>query len=56
MNAVLSSAGIDTSVFKTYTLRGASATNAYIKGVPVVEILRTADGTNERTFRKYYLR
>ena len=50
------SAGIDTSVFKAYSVRGASVTNAYIKGVPVAEILRTADWTNERTFRKYYLR
>ena len=33
-----------------------SVTNAYIKGVPVAEILRTADWTNERTFRKYYIR
>ena len=56
IKSVLSSAGIDTSVFKAHSVRGASVTNAYIRGVPVAEILRTADWTNERTFRKYYLR
>lgn len=56
IKSVLSSAGIDTSVFKENSVRCASATNAYIKGVPVAEILRTADWTNERIFRKYYLR
>lgn len=56
IKSVLLSAGIDTSVFKAHSVRGASVTNAYIKGVPVAEILRTADWTNERTFRKYYLR
>ena len=56
IKSVLSTAGIDTSVFKAHSVRGASVTNAYIKGVSVVEILRTGDWTNERTFRKYYLR
>ena len=55
IKSVLSSAGIDTSVFKAHSVRGASVTNAYIKGVPVADILRTADWTNERTFRKSYL-
>ena len=56
IKSVLSSAGIDTSVFKAHSVTGASVTNAHIRGVPVEEILRTADWTNERTFRKYYLR
>ena len=56
IKSVLSSAGIDTSLFKAHSVRGASVTNAYFKGVPVAKILRTADWTNERTFRKYYLK
>ena len=53
---VLASAGIDTSVFKTHSVRGAATSHAYAKSVPIAEILRAADWTNERTFRKYYLR
>ena len=53
---VLASAGIDTSVFKAHSVRGAATSHAYAKGVPIAEILRAADWTNERTFRKYYLR
>ena len=53
---VLASAGIDTSVFKAHNVRGAATSQAYAKGVPIAEILRAADWTNERTFRKYYLR
>ena len=56
IKSVLSSAGIGTSVFKAHSVRGASVTNAYIKGVPIAEILRTAHWTNERTFRNYYLK
>ena len=48
--------GIDTSVFKARSARGSSVTNAYKRGVPRAEILRTADWTNARTFRKYYIR
>ena len=53
---VLASAGIDTSVFKTHSVRGAATSHAYAKSVPTAEISRAADWTNERTFRKYYLR
>ena len=54
--SVLSTAGIDTSVFKPHSVRGASVTNKYVQGVPVADILRMADWSNEHTFRKYYLR
>ena len=40
IKSVLPSAGIDTSVFKAHV---GAVTNAYIKGDPVAEILRTAD-------------
>ena len=54
--SVLSTAGIDSSVFKPHSVRGASVTHKYVQGVPVVDILRLADWSNEHTFRKYYLR
>ena len=56
IKSVLSTAGIDTSVFKPHSVRGASVTNKYVQGVPVADILRMADWLNEHTFRKYYLR
>ena len=42
----------------THSLCGVSVTNThlFVKGVPVAEILHTAYWTNERTFRKFYLR
>ena len=44
IKSVLSSAGIDTSVFKAHSVRGASVTSAYIKGVPVTEICTLLTG------------
>lgn len=56
IKSVLSAAGIDTSVFKPHSVPGASVTHKYVQGVPVVDILRMADWSNEHTFRKYFLR
>lgn len=53
---VMMDSGIDTSIFKAHSVRGATTSDAYAKGVPISEILCTADWTNEHTFRKYYLR
>ena len=56
IKCVLSNAGIDTSIFKAHSVRSASTSNAYENGIPVQEILRMADWSNEQTFRKFYLR
>ena len=56
IKAVMVSAGIDTSVFKAHSVRGAAATNAYIAGVSLSQILKMADWSNEHTFRRHYLR
>ena len=56
IKSVLQSAGIDTSVFKAHSVRGAATTHAYITGVPISEILKMADWSSERTLRKHYLR
>lgn len=56
IKSVLSAAGINTSVFKPHRVRGASVTHKYIQGVPVIDIFRMADWSNEHTFCKYYLR
>lgn len=56
IKSVLAAAGIDTSVFKPHSVRSASVTQKYVQGVPVVDILRMADWSNEHTFRKFYPR
>ncbi|XP_068707939.1 uncharacterized protein [Montipora foliosa] len=56
IKAVLSDAGIDTSIFKAHSVRGAATTAAYNKGVPVENILKLANWSNESMFRRFYLR
>ena len=55
IKSILKVSGIDTSVFKAHSVRSASTSHAYARGIPIAEILRTADWSNEKTFRKYYL-
>ena len=47
-------AGIDTSIFKAHTVRGAAASKALRAGAPMVDIMSRARWSNERTFRKHY--
>ena len=49
-------AGIDTSVFKAHSVRGASTSSALDRGVPMQDILATADWSRESTFRRFYYR
>ena len=57
IKTVLSGAGIDTSIFKAHSVRGAATSAAYNKGVPVENILKLANyWSNESTFRRFYLR
>lgn len=56
IRSVMYDSGIDTSIFKAHSVRGAATSDAFARGVPISDILRTADWTNEHTFRKYYLR
>ena len=51
LKAVLSLAGIDTSIFK-----GASTLKAVNLGVPLDVILKAADWKNAGTFAKFYQR
>ncbi len=56
IKSVLESSGIDTSVFKAHSVRGAATSHAFHSGMPLADILKLADWSNERTFRKHYLR
>ena len=53
---LLGLAGIDTSIFKAHSTRGAATTAAHRKGVRVSDILQVADWSTESTFNRYYYR
>ncbi|KAK2551361.1 hypothetical protein P5673_027760 [Acropora cervicornis] len=56
LKVVLSLAGIDTSIFKGHSFRGASTSKAVSLGVPLDVILKAADWKNAGTFAKFYQR
>ena len=56
LREVLGKAGVDTSVFKAHSVRGASSTAASEKGVAIEDVLRTADWSTDSTFRRFYYR
>ena len=56
LKTVLSLAGIDTSIFKGHSFRGASTSKAVSLGVPLEVILKAADWKNVGTFAKFYQR
>lgn len=56
MKRTLSLAGIDTSVFKAHSTRGASTSKAKEAGVSLADILRVADWSSDTTFNKFYYR
>ena len=56
LKEMLGKAGIDTTVFKAHSVRGASSTAASEKGVLIEDILRKADWSTDSTFRKFYYR
>ena len=56
LKVVLSLAGIDTSIFKGHSFRGASTSKAVSLGVPLDVILKVADWKNAGTFAKFYQR
>lgn len=49
-------AGIDTSVFKGHSVRGAVATEVAKQGFCIPKILQFADWSQESTFTKFYYR
>ena len=56
LKEVLKLSGIDISVFKAHSYRGAAASAAFLSGCSLKEILKTADWTSVKNFKKYYLR
>lgn len=56
LKEVLELSGVDVSVFKAHSFRGAAVSAAFNRGCSVSEILKTADWTSVKNFKKYYLR
>lgn len=54
MKCVMNLSGIDISVYKPHSTRGASTSRAKQSGVPMTEILKVAGWNNDQTFAKYY--
>ncbi|CAH2276847.1 Tyrosine recombinase [Pelobates cultripes] len=54
--SAMSTAGIDVSVFKSHSIRGASATKAAGKGLPLATILKAARWLSSKTFVRFYWR
>lgn len=54
--SVLQSSGIDAFILKTHSVRWAASSHAYVTGTPVTDILKLADWSSERVFRKLCLR
>ena len=56
IKSVLSSAGIDTSIFKGHSTRSASTSKARSRGVPLEEVVKMADWSGNSTFKRFYYR
>ena len=56
LKEILKKAGVDTSIFKAHSVRGASSTAALRKGVLIEDILRAADWSTDSTFWRFYYR
>ena len=54
IKTALTRAGIDTTLFRAHSARGASTSAAAEAGVSIPEILEAADWSNRSTFERYY--
>lgn len=50
---LISRAGIDTSIFKTHSVTGASSSDVYEMGVSSQDILNLADWSTNSTFQRF---
>ena len=56
IKTVLSRSGIDTTIFKAHSIRGASTSAAAEAGISIPEILEAGDWSSQSTFEKFYYR
>jgi site-specific recombinase XerD len=53
---IMKEAGINTSIFKSHSVRGAAATKALEKGMPLEDVLLTGRWSSVSVFKKFYAR
>ena len=53
---VLSEANIETEIFKGYSTRSASTSNAGLAGISVTDILETGSWSNASTWQRFHKR
>ncbi len=57
LTSVLAAAGIDTSIFKAHSTRGATSSKAVVTGYPVAKVLQSGCWSNQtNTFALFYYR
>ena len=56
LKSILTSAGVDTSIFFAHSIRGAAATAASMAGITTQQVLATADWSSASTFRQFSFR
>lgn len=56
LKEVLMNSGIDVGQFKAHSFRSAAVSAAFAKGCSLQTILKTADWTSAKNFKKFYLR
>lgn len=56
LKTVLELSGIDTSVYKAHSYRGASTSAAYSRGCSMNTIISQADWKSDKNFKKFYCR
>ena len=56
IKTVLQSSGIDTSVFKAHSVKDASTSALYPRGVSISKIMNLANWSNEHVFHRFYNR
>ena len=54
LKSVLELSGINSSIFKAHSFRGAAASAAFLTGCKMKDILLTANWSNAETFHKFY--
>ena len=56
IKSALTKAGVDTSIFKAHSVRGAITTAAALAGISITEILEAGDWSSQSFFERFYYR
>ena len=56
IKSALTKAGVDTSIFKAHSVRGATTTAAALAAISIPEILEAGDWSSQSVFERFYYR